>query len=216
MYGHSVTTASIPATVGANARAIRLEAGATLQEVATLCQKYGLRWSFGRVGDLERGKVQTTLPTLLALVYALSELDPDGVSLRDLLATDEPLEATEELTIPAEELRRVLTGERVKAKPRTTVINTATGEEYIPQMSHALVGVKLNRTDVERKVARDLGVSIDHLEEIMADLWGKSYVEERTLRVSEPDTRPRRARVGKDLRQELRAERDRRANRGVD
>ncbi|WP_096905840.1 MULTISPECIES: helix-turn-helix transcriptional regulator [unclassified Dietzia] len=204
VYAEFVTSVSIPATIGANARAIRLEAGATLQEVATQCQKYGLRWSFGRVGDLERGKVQATLPTLLALAHALSELDPEGVSLSDLLETDEDLEVTEQLTIPAEERRRLLTGQRVKADLRTTLTDAHTGEKIAPTVNGALVLVKLSRTDVERKVARDLGVSIDQLEEAMAELWGASYTEERTRRAGKGSTRQRKARVGKDLRRELR------------
>lgn len=175
---------SVRKVIGANARAIRLEAGATLQEVATACKRHGLPWSLGRVGDLESGRVAPSLPNILAFAYALSEFVPGGVSMADLLATDEPVEVNEKLTVPAETLAGFLTGRTVEADP--------------PPPS-----IELARTEAELKIARDLGITIERLEEAMLELWGVSYTEERDRRAGERGSAQHRGQVGRRLREEL-------------
>lgn len=74
---------------GTSARSIRQAAGATLAEVAKAAKAVGLPWSSGRVGDFESGRIAPSLPTLLAVAGALSEIAQERhIGLADLFAVD--------------------------------------------------------------------------------------------------------------------------------
>jgi transcriptional regulator with XRE-family HTH domain len=76
---------SVAKVIGEGARALRLDADVTLEQMARAAQRYGLPWTSGRVGDFEAGRTAPSLPTLIAATAALGHVIGRPVSLAELV-----------------------------------------------------------------------------------------------------------------------------------
>ncbi|MCE4165994.1 MULTISPECIES: helix-turn-helix domain-containing protein [Rhodococcus] len=107
-------TTDLADVIGVNARRLRLETGVTLEQLARALRDRGMPWSTGRVGDMEAGRVNPTMPTILGLADALGEVTGGTVRLVDLVATDGFVELTGGLAVSSAALARALEGGPVR------------------------------------------------------------------------------------------------------
>ncbi|WP_182262514.1 helix-turn-helix domain-containing protein [Rhodococcus sp. UFZ-B548] len=107
-------TTDLANVIGVNARRLRLEAGATMEQLARAVRARGMPWSTGRVGDMEGGRINPTMPTVLGLADALGEVTGGAVRLVDLVATDDFVELTGGLAVSSAALARALEGAPVR------------------------------------------------------------------------------------------------------
>ncbi len=209
------TVTDLATVVGCNAKALR--ASATLNEVAKAARRYGLNWTTGRVSDLEHGRVSPTLPTLVALALALAEVRGANLTLRDLVATDDSISLTSDLSVTRDELQRFLTGDEVRLDDRylAEIIPSAKGaltearKSWPARLQRVRVGLmrQLRRDygEPEQLLERDLGLDRDRLIAEMAALWGKSYSAQRDELAGPGANAQKKGRVARQLKAELRA-----------
>lgn len=73
---------------GQAVRRLRTEAGVTLAEFAKEAKRQGLKWAPTRVSDLESGRVEAKLETLVAVAQVLANLTGRPVTLAELFEGD--------------------------------------------------------------------------------------------------------------------------------
>ena len=214
------TMTDLATVVGCNAKALR--GSATLDDVAKAARRYGLNWTTGRVSDLEHGRVSPTLPTLVALALALAEVRGANLTLRDLVATDEAISLTSDLSVTSDELQRFLTGDEVSLDDRylAEIIDRAKGaltearKRLPPHLARRRVPVGVTRQvtrdygEPESLLARDLGLDDKTLIAAMAALWQKSYSAARDELAGPSANAQKKGQVARKLKAELKAELD--------
>lgn len=82
---------TIPAVVGRNLRSYREHFGLTLAEVSKAARDNGVKWSTGRLTQVEKGEGAATVELLVVLALTLSDLSGFEVSPLDFLATNDPV-----------------------------------------------------------------------------------------------------------------------------
>lgn len=151
--------------LGNSAREIRLQAGAHLEDVSRAAKRNGLPWTIGRVGDLESGRVELKLETLLSLALVYGEVLGKPVALADLLAHDGPV---------------MINGREIDSL--TGAVSGAPVQISAGQREHD----ELNRADTlpapalaDRRAAKSLGIEADVLMRAAQQLWGHPLSVER-------------------------------------
>lgn len=188
-----------------NARKIRTSNGVTLEAVAAEARNLGLKWSTARVVDLERGKLNPTLPMLIALALALGRTTQDGVRLSDLVAHDGPVEVTDKVTAPGSDLVSALSGDPVRLWGRTLADVAKTAEQYPSEwtiqdaLAHESYGLG------DERAARKLGWDKGKMVAKSLQLWGHNLSVERDARAGANSTAQRRGQISRTLISELRA-----------
>lgn len=214
MNEHSEPAAPIAAVVAANCRLLRADRKA--DEVAKAAAQVGLKWGTGRIADLEAGRVSPTLPTLLALCQAFSNLLGRPVALADLLAgpTASQVVVTDGLVVDLGSIQAALGGAPVDlanvAPPvvgmmASAAAAVAAGGGEDPQRRRVLFAVWSGFGEAEKRAARSLGVTKEDAVATMADLWGRSLSEERDHRAAPGATAAERGHVARQLKAELAA-----------
>lgn len=212
--------------VGVNARRIRQDAGTTLNDVARLARQNGLKWSTGKVGDLEAGRISPSFPTLFALACTLGSVTGSPVSLRDLLGADCFIRINDDLVVRAENV-----AEAVSTRPVDLALKDVRGaveeaQDFLRKFGAALhelpdypgVKVRLVRDishksgETEERVAKSLGIPLFQLQWESAALWQDSFSAERDRRAGPNANAQKRGRASRELKAELRAS----INRGRD
>lgn len=180
--------------IGRNAREIRLAAGAHLEKVAQTAKRYGLPWTIGRVSDLEAGRMEAKVETLLSLALALGEIRGEPVSLAELFAHDGPL--------------------LVNGRAVADVAGAFRGEPVTESEGQRLHD-ELNSADPEqlarestvladRRAAKSLGVDLDRLVAAAVELWGHNLSAERDRRADGETNVAARGNITRDLLAEVR------------
>lgn len=182
--------------IGRNARRIRTEANLTLDRVASEVSALGHTWSHSRVAAFERGDVSPTLPTILVVCAALARLLGKDVTLADLTVSDDPVQLTEGLAAEASAVSAVLGG--------ASAATIAPPDPFArPQDSPEDRRVEFGTGRAERELAQALGEDLRLVSIASAQLWGKSYSEERDHRAG-PDASPQaKGRISRTLKAEL-------------
>jgi transcriptional regulator with XRE-family HTH domain len=212
MYGE-VMAMSVSEVMGAEARKLRLGAGASLEDVAEAVRSYGLPWSTGRVGDFEAGRAGPDLRTLLVVAAALGDVIGQPVALVDLIAGSGDVAITEAVTVKRSALRAMLGSKPVKMTITATIsLNLPKGGKP-PQWPKALRGwddselhsrVLKELRETDRRMCKRIGVEEFAGAAAMAKLWGKTFVARRD-EVAGPNASPqRRGQVSRQLQAELR------------
>jgi transcriptional regulator with XRE-family HTH domain len=188
-------TTSVTKVVGVNVRALRRDAGITLDQFAVAAQAAGLAWSSGRVGTLESGNMAAlSLETLIALAAATGQLIGREVRLAELLATHDEVTITEQLHIGGAALTMAVTGQPVTA--------SFSGEGTLTATVYPL-------READRRTCQSLGVDIDTGLVAMYRLWNKPFTAERD-RIAEPGANAQRLGIiARRLKSQLREELDR-------
>lgn len=182
--------------IGRNARRIRTEAELTLDRVAAEVSALGHKWSHSRVAAFERGDVSPTLPTVLVVCAALARLVGRDVTLAELTVSDDPVQITEGLAADASAVSAVLGGASAAtiappdpfARPRDTAKDRR---------------VAFGTGRAERDLARSLETSPELVAMASAELWGRSYSDERDARAGAGASPQARGRVSRTLKAEL-------------
>ncbi|VXC38778.1 conserved hypothetical protein [Arthrobacter sp. 9AX] len=196
---------SLAAVIGMNARKIRTNNGVTLEALAAEARNLGLKWSTARVVDLERGKLNPTLPMLIALALALGRTTRGDVRLPDLVGYDGPVEVTDKVTAPGSDLKSALNGEPVRLWGRTLAAVAKTAEQYPASwtfqdaLAHESYGLG------DERAARKLGWDKEKMITKSLQLWGRSLSTERDARAGENSTAQGRGQISRTLITELRA-----------
>lgn len=177
--------------LGAGARTIRLEAGASLEQVSHAARRAGLPWSTGRVSDMEGGRVELKLETLLSLALALGEVRGEPVTLAELLPHDAPM--------------------MINGREIATLAGAVRGEAVTiseGQRGHD----ELNRPDpietaglAEKRAAKSMGVPLADLVAATHELWGDHLTAERDRRAGVDADVATRGRITRELTDQIRA-----------
>jgi len=211
--------------IGCNARRIRTDAGATLDDVAKAARGQGLSgWSVARVSDLERGRVSPTLPTLVAVCLALGDIRHSPMTLGELLAYDGPVAINCSLAVSGGVLGEFLEGEPVQLAPRDesglpevdidafadSIQQLATSMDQIPVVlaaagSRMMLGVHSRSGEAEQRMAKALGVDLVTVSVASAYLYRATASEERDRRAGADATAQKRGRFAREIQTELRA-----------
>lgn len=175
--------------VGAACRTLRGERRTA--EVARAAQLAGLtRWTTGRVAELERGAVTPTLATLYGLAQTFADLLGRPVTLTELLPGDGPVSLGHDYVVELVDVRNALSGKQIQ--PRQ------------PEEVSATEAVRRSFLDVDYRVAAELGLEPERAAHVMAELWGRSFTDERDRRAGPGVTKQKRGVVGQQVKAELR------------
>jgi len=211
--------------VGINARRIRTEARATLEDVAKAARAQGLTgWGGGRVSDLEHGRVSPTLPTLIAVSLALAEVRKSPLALAELLQHEGAVEVTGSLAIRASALARFVSGEPVRLTKRdaphlpgfeATELAAELREwagiaDQLPARlaevsTEQVLAVQRRSGEAERRIAKGLRVAPLSVAAASAYLYGSTASEERDRRAGDGASAQKRGRIAREIRSEIEA-----------
>jgi transcriptional regulator with XRE-family HTH domain len=157
--------------IGANARDLRKQAGVNLDQFARAARICGLPWSTGRVGDFESGRVLPNFETIYAAARALSHAIGRDVTLAELLASDEPVQINEKLTVDASALADAVSGQPVTGEIETYV-GKFTRKMAVPVLVAAF-------READERVCRQLGVTRERGAAAMYGEWGQTFSDKR-------------------------------------
>jgi len=188
---------------GSNVRRLRLEAGVTLADFAKEAKRQGLKWGPGRVSDLEGGRVEAKLDTLLAVAQVLANLTGRPVTLPELFEGDpraeflggEPVQPSEQTdATPTEVVRRNGWPDLASAAAELGV----TEDQVAPVLlAYEETGL------VDQRAAKALGLSVLELTCHTVALWGHNFEAERD-RLAGPNAHAaRQGEVTRQLRQQV-------------
>jgi hypothetical protein len=206
MYG-DLMARPMAEIAGANARALRLEAAATLENFARAVTSYGLPWSTGRVGDFESGRAAPSLATLFAVTAALSDVIGRPVRQAELFAGEGEVAINDRLTVPLSVLRAALTGGPVHFVEPVHFAGTGT-------LTAGVVAVQGTLRESDMRMCKSIGVDLGIGVAAMVKLWGRPFSAERDHRAEPGANAQRKGQISRALKTELRAELQKVANDG--
>lgn len=187
-----------------------------LDDVAAAISACGLKWGRGRIFDLEAGHVSPTIPTVLLLCQAFSDLLGRDVTVGDLLAGAGRVDVYDR-PVPLSTVRDALAGAPVNL-PESRVSTTdllkrdfldqlakRSPEEIAPSRKGQLWRIYKQCGEAEERIGRSLGVGGKNspLLEAMHDLWGKSLSAERDKRAGADASAQAKGRITRQLKSEL-------------
>jgi transcriptional regulator with XRE-family HTH domain len=191
---------------GRNARALRQNAGATLEDLAQAARSYGLHWSTGSVGSFESGRtVGVNLENLLAVAAALGDVIGHPITVADLFAGKGDVAINDKLTVPLARLRTILSGEVVI--PPSVKLAGATFEA-VGTVRYSVNPALYQRVwrdlrEGDERICKSLGVEPHVGAAAMAKLWRRTFVAERDRRAGPGANAQKRGRVSRQLKAEL-------------
>jgi hypothetical protein len=209
---------SLSEVAGRGARAIRLNSGATLEEVAKAARYYGLKWATNKVGDFEAGRVAARLETLYVVAAALGDVTGRPVTLADLFVGQGPVAINERLTIdigkvaaalsgsPIEATISELSGERERIATATAELraNQSSWPPALQRVKHGLYrAVLADFSDSDVRLARSLGLDRSMAAAAMAAVWRKTFVARRDELAGPEANAQKRGRIARELKAEL-------------
>ncbi|WP_096906994.1 helix-turn-helix domain-containing protein [Dietzia sp. WMMA184] len=176
--------------LGTGARRIRQDASANLEQVSQAARRAGLPWSTGRVSDLEGGRVEVKLETLLSLALALGEVRGEPVTLAELLPNPGPV---------------LVNGREIAS------LTGAVGGEAVTVSEGQREHDQLNRPDpvdsaglAEKRAAKSMGVPLVDLVTATHELWDHHLTEERDRRAGADADVATRGRITRELTDQIR------------
>lgn len=176
-------TEALDKAVGDRVRTLREAAKRSRDDLARACQRAGLRWDAGRVAHLEQGRVAATLPNLIGVAQALTELAGRGVTLAELLPAEGVVEFNDGRRMRAAGLRAALAGQPVE-RPAAPEIGTISDPTLEPGWGKA-----------DDKLVADLGLDAYAVRAATQELFGRTATQERDARAGAEATPQKRGRV---------------------
>lgn len=205
---------SVSTAFARNARALRVGAHLKADQVARAVTARGLHWAPSRVSELEMGRIAPTLPTLLVLSAAFSDLLGQPVTLADWFSGDGQVELTDTLQVPLALVRAALKGKPADLPQPSVSSNEVLMHDYLAQRTGAkpISGTRLKKLseiwdhwgEPEDRAARALGIDQGTLCELMLDLWGTTLSLKRDQLAGSNANAQKRGRVARELRKQLR------------
>lgn len=203
-----------PQVVGSNVRRLRKEADVNLQDFAKEAKRQGLKWAPGRVSDLEGGRVDLNLATLVSVAQVLANLSGRPVALADLLATEGKFDVNGRTLTGLDALFRgepVQPAEEKKATPtelakRNSYDSLADAADKLGVPKAKVGPVLLAYEDaglVDRRAATALGLKVKELCAHSVLLWGRGFAAQRDHVAGAGANVAELAQANRDLRAEL-------------
>jgi hypothetical protein len=215
---------TVAEVVGRTAR--KLRGDRKIELVARAARLAGLNWGTGRIADLEAGRVSPTLPTLIALCWAFSDLLDRPVGLAELFAGDGNVTLMPGVVVPVKLLRSALEGQLadppigvalarsgvpmagldlkasdIRADKRRRVAEGLPTREIL--RNPRVRKVERSMLEADYRMAHSVGISAELAADEMEALWGRSFTAERDHRAG-PDANPqKRGRISRELKAEL-------------
>lgn len=225
-----VVEVTLAEVVGANCKRWRNQIGLTQDKFAEFARTMGLRWTASAVGDFEAGRSNPSLATVIAVAVALqvafgrteafSSFVPDdydweqtgvvvGVdesaapTLADLFRTDADwVDVTGVLCPPGEDLPKLFLGGIVN-------YGGATAEEWV-ELKGAIqhddkfrAAVASHAGVTDKRMARQLGMSVEDFMVQSIRLWGRTFTDERDKRAGAGSNQQKKGRIAREMRAEL-------------
>lgn len=223
-----VVTKTLAEVVGANCKRWRNQLGLTQDKFAEFARMMGLRWTASAVGDFEAGRSSPSLATVIAVAVALQTafgrntayalLTPDddefirvlagadvraAPTLADLVATDADwVDVNGVLCPPGDHLPKLFLGGIAN-------YGGPTAEEMVELREMAERGQELRAELLkhagitEKRMARQLGISVSDLMVRSIRLWGSTFSEERDRRAGLGANQQKKGRIAREMRGEL-------------
>lgn len=179
-------------------------------------------WTTGRAGDLESGRVGTSLETLYAVALALHHATGQPVTLADLLAGDGPVQINDTLTVQCPTLAGAVSGRPVTGSTEALdrlgeVMDTLTrtGITRLPEWKRLPKTVRRSLDPVgwlqveralletDERMCRSLGIDRDLGAALMTKLWGKPFTEERDRLAGPGANAQRKGQISRQLKAQL-------------
>ena len=210
---------SVAKVIGEGARALRLDADVTLEQMARAAQRYGLPWTSGRVGDFEAGRTAPSLPTLIAATAALGDVIGRPVSLAELVTGKGQVHINDKLSLDTSALRAALSGETVSAHAIPDLLPA----EVMYEMAQLLTSqtrfhwsdrLRTVHPDLRQEVLRDFSesdarmcknIGVDQVlgAAAMAALWRRTFTAERDNRAGPDANAQIRGQISRQLKAAL-------------
>jgi transcriptional regulator with XRE-family HTH domain len=209
---------SVAKVIGEGARALRLDAKVTLEQMARAAQRYGLPWTSGRVGDFESGRTAPSLPTLVAAAAALGEAIGRPVSFAELVAGKGQVQINDKLSLDKSALRAALSGGSVNAHAIPLILTAQEieiAQVIISQTRfHWPKRLRAVKPDLRQEVLRDFNesdarmcknIGVDQVlgAAAMAALWRRTFTAERDNRAGPDANAQRRGQISRQLKADL-------------
>jgi len=174
------------AVIGENVKRMRTSVGATMDLLAAVARRNGLKWDTSRVSALESGMKPISVDELLVLRSVMSEVVSEPISLASFF------EGTGVIRLPAYGYDRALVRKMFADSP----IREA-GEFH---------GVDDGLGESDIRAARSLGLTVDAVNRMSNRLWGRSFTMERDSRSGDNVSSYRRGHVARVMIAELETE----------
>lgn len=205
-----VEATTLQAVIGSNVKRIREECGGTIDELVRVARLHGIRWSKARVMELHTGKLAVSASLLLALPHLLGTVTRSNVTLADLLASEDAVALTPELTVKAPGLSRVAAGGHAPYRGAEVAgANVADGavSNILLAGRVAAAGGDFDATVAasgiaDQQAAARAGMSVDEFLSWAHATWGTSLTAERDRRTGSSSA-VRRGHVTRQLEAEI-------------
>ena len=201
--------------VGENVRKLRTAGGHSGEALAReLPELFQVRWTTGRISELENGRVSPTAPTLFMVSQALTQLLSRPVAVAELFADDGFAEVGQ-VGIRTTRVADAFDGQVVELANSDGLMGAARDHHAkmsadlasIPtagkQPLELLMQIEKDSGEAEDRAANALGLRPLHLAALSAALWGRTYSQERNQRAGAEASPQKRGRIGRELRAEL-------------
>lgn len=221
-------TKTLAEVVGANCRRWRKQLGLTQDKFAEFARMMGLRWTASAVGDFESGRSNPSLATVIAVAAALQVAfgrtesfssfasdDDDFVgvlvggdargapTLADLVSTDADwVDVNGVLCPPGADLPKLFLGGIVNYGGQTAE-EMAALQDMVERGQEIRAELLKHAGVTEKRMARQLGISVSDLMVRSVRLWGNTFSEERDRRAGVNANQQKKGRIAREMRTEL-------------
>lgn len=223
-------TSPLAVVVGANCKRWRKQLGLTQDKFAEFARMVGLRWTASAVGDFEAGRSSPSLATVIAVGIALqfafarteefnsvASDDDDGKvlmqfahleapTLADLFRTDADwVDVNGVLRPPGEDLSKLFLG-GIANYGGNTAEERAALYEMVEEGRKFQAELATRAGVTEKRMARQLGISVTDFMVRSVRLWGRTFTEERDMRAGPDTNQQKKGRVAREMRDEIAAD----------
>jgi transcriptional regulator with XRE-family HTH domain len=200
--------------LGRNCRTLREGAGLTRADIARTAKRAEIPWTTSKLNDVESGRQAATLELATELAYVLSIATGSPVSLADLIATTGRVAVSGVSSMDGARWSAALLGGhwpplQVDPDPEDAALARQIVEHDLDDMGAAVllaahvVHCRKHAGLTEQRVAKRLGLDDLTLARASAELWTRTFSEERDHRAG-PGNAQRRGQVTRALQEELR------------
>lgn len=207
---------SLQHTVGVNVRRIREEHGISQDTLARHMRRYGVKWNPSRIADLEAGRQALSASNFIVLAQALTTASHRNVLLADLVAGESGVVLSESLEARNDVLQtalrglpvNILTADDVPEEDREVLAGSpakllAYRSGMWSRPTHERIELFMEESLSERRVANQIGVTVERLTELALAVWGEPFEAHRDAIAGLRASPQRRGRVTRDLIAEL-------------
>ncbi|ULN41597.1 helix-turn-helix transcriptional regulator [Mycolicibacterium crocinum] len=218
-------TRPLAEVVGANCKRWRNQIGLTQDKFAEFARMVGLRWTASAVGDFEAGRSSPSLATVIAVAVALQIafgrtaslnsddefvgvlLDIDARSaptLADIVGTEvDWIDVNGVLRPPAEDLFKLFRGGVVHGYGGPTEEEWDGIDEVAERGRQFRADLVAHAGVADKRMARQIGISVSDLMVRSIRLWGRTFSEERDQRAGPDANQQKKGRITREMRAEL-------------